>query len=277
MLLLLLLPLQNFVVAGGSPTGTIAVISQHLSCTAASPGGLTTLLLDAQNSSPKPGTTITQYVWAVISMPNKQPVANTTGKVAQVRLPPGRYQLGLLVLDSSEGNAIAQKNFLVAGPQGSSASAGSSDYEDEGSSGSSQSPQQPNEAPDIIDLKQPLQGESGGKLSLPAITDPNGDAVGVSWQLQQGGSTLRSGSCSVISLVNFPAGMYDILVTARDGKLTATGTYQLKVNKPAGSGSGSSSSSGSNSPVPSPTLPKPTLPPTRRQQQQRHQQQQQQC
>ncbi|WIA16634.1 hypothetical protein OEZ85_013297 [Tetradesmus obliquus] len=251
---------QNFVVAGGSPTGTIAVISQPLSYTAASPGGLTTILLDAQNSSPKPGTTITQYVWAVISMPDRQPVANTTGKVAQVRLPPGSYQLGLLVLDSSAGNAIAQKNFILAGPQGNGSShspGGSSDYEDQGAGGSSQPTQQQNEAPDIIDLVQPLQGESGGRVSLPAISDPNGDAVSVSWQLQQGSISLRSGTGSVISLVGVPAGIYSILVTAGDGKLTATGTYQLKVNKPAGS----SSSSSSKSPAPGSTLPKPTLPP----------------
>ncbi|WIA16632.1 hypothetical protein OEZ85_013295 [Tetradesmus obliquus] len=74
------------------------------------------------NSSPKPGTTIRQYVWAVASMPDRQSVANATGKVAQVRLPPGSYMVGLLVLDSSYGNAIALKNFIVAGPQGSGSS-----------------------------------------------------------------------------------------------------------------------------------------------------------
>ncbi|WIA36853.1 hypothetical protein OEZ86_008104 [Tetradesmus obliquus] len=191
---------QNFVVAGGSPTGTIAVISQPLSYTAASPGSLTTILLDAQNSSPKPGTTITQYVWAVISMPDRQPVANTTGKVAQVRLPPGSYQLGLLVLDSSAGNAIAQKNFIQAGPQGSGSSQspdGSSDYEDQGAGGSSQPPQQPNEAPDIIDLVQPLQGESGGRVSLPAISDPNGDALELAVARKTGGGPAAIGQANL--------------------------------------------------------------------------------
>jgi hypothetical protein len=83
-------------------------------------------------------------------MPNKQP--NTTGRVAQVRLPPGSYQLGLLVLDSSAGSAIAQKNVLIAGPQGSSSGSSGGglqpDYEDDpeagSSGGSSQSPKHPN-------------------------------------------------------------------------------------------------------------------------------------
>lgn len=101
---------QNFVVAGGSPTGTIAVISQPLSYAPASPGGATSILLDAQGSSPKPGTSITQYVWAVVRLPSKAAVANATGRLAQVQLPRGTYQLGLLVVDSAAGNAIAQKN-----------------------------------------------------------------------------------------------------------------------------------------------------------------------
>eukprot|EP00882_Tetradesmus_deserticola_P005769 GHRQ01006074.1.p1 GENE.GHRQ01006074.1~~GHRQ01006074.1.p1 ORF type:complete len:256 (+),score=31.74 GHRQ01006074.1:72-770(+) len=112
---------QNFVVAGGTPGGLIAVISQPLSYAPASPGPFTTLLLDAQNSSPKPGSSITQYVWAIVDRVNltadgkPTPVANVTGRLAQVRLRPGAYQVGLLVLDSDNTNAIAQKNF-VAGP-----------------------------------------------------------------------------------------------------------------------------------------------------------------
>eukprot|EP00882_Tetradesmus_deserticola_P014840 GHRQ01015792.1.p1 GENE.GHRQ01015792.1~~GHRQ01015792.1.p1 ORF type:complete len:191 (+),score=21.95 GHRQ01015792.1:90-662(+) len=120
-LLILSNPAQNFVVAGGTLGGLIAVISQPLSYAPASPGPFTTILLDAQNSSPKPGSSITQYVWAVVDRVNltadgkPTPVANVTGRLAQVRLRPGAYQVGLLVLDSDNTNAIAQKNF-VAGP-----------------------------------------------------------------------------------------------------------------------------------------------------------------
>jgi hypothetical protein len=80
---------QNFVVAGGSQNGTIAVITLPLSYVRGSPGRSTTLTLDAQNSSPKPGTTLTQWVWAVITIPDKTAVTNTTGRITQVRLRPG--------------------------------------------------------------------------------------------------------------------------------------------------------------------------------------------
>jgi hypothetical protein len=72
------------VVAGGNPNSTIAVISQPLSYTPSSPGIETTVLLDAQGSAAKPGSTLTQFIWAIITLPGKQPVANATGRVAQV-------------------------------------------------------------------------------------------------------------------------------------------------------------------------------------------------
>jgi len=81
--------LQNFVVAGGSPNGTIAVITLPLSFVRGSPGQSTTLTLDAQNSSPRPGTTITQWVWAIITLPERRAVTNATGRITQVRLRPG--------------------------------------------------------------------------------------------------------------------------------------------------------------------------------------------
>lgn len=82
-------PVQNFVVAGGSQNGTIAVITLPLSYVRGSPGQTTTLTLDAQNSSPRPGTTLTQWVWAVITIPDKRAVTNSTGRITQVRLRPG--------------------------------------------------------------------------------------------------------------------------------------------------------------------------------------------
>jgi hypothetical protein len=84
-------PAQNFVVAGGSQNGTIAVITLPLSYVRGSPGQTTTLTLDAQNSSPRPGTTLTQWVWAVITIPDKRAVTNSTGRITQIRLRQGAY------------------------------------------------------------------------------------------------------------------------------------------------------------------------------------------
>lgn len=82
---------QNFVVAGGSQNGTIAVITLPLSYVRGSPGQTTTLTLDAQNSSPRPGTTLTQWVWAVITIPDKRAVTNSTGRITQIRLRQGAH------------------------------------------------------------------------------------------------------------------------------------------------------------------------------------------
>ena len=84
-----LISLQDFVIAGGSPEGTVAVITQPLSYVRGSTGHTTTLTLDARNSRPRPGTSITQYVWAVITLPDKEAVTNSTGRITQVQLQPG--------------------------------------------------------------------------------------------------------------------------------------------------------------------------------------------
>jgi len=204
------------VVAGGTVNGTLAVIAQPLSFVEPSPGGLTTVLLDAQGSAAKPGTTLTQLVWAVITLPDKQPIANGTGRIAQIRLPLGQFQVGLLVLDSSSANAVAVKDILVGNVVPSpSPPAGSGTG--------------PPAAPDIPVLETPLEAETGGRLSLPSITDPNGDPVSVTWDLRQGDRVIKSGAGAVISLTNIPPGLYTIVVTADDGSLTATGSYQLTV------------------------------------------------
>eukprot|EP00775_Hariotina_reticulata_P011235 gene11235-11384_t len=204
---------QNFVVAGGTVNGTLAVIAQPLSFVEPSPGGLTTVLLDAQGSAAKLGATLTQLVWAVITLPGKQPVANGTGRVTQVRLPLGQFQIGLLVLDSSSANAVAVKDVLVGSvvPPPEDSGAG------------------PPVAPDIPVLDAPLEAETGGRVNLPSITDPNGDPVSVTWDLRQGDRVVKSGAGAVISLANISPGLYTILITADDGSLTATGSYQLRV------------------------------------------------
>ncbi|KAF8065479.1 hypothetical protein HT031_003080 [Scenedesmus sp. PABB004] len=219
---------QNFVVAGGTEGGLIAVITQPQSYVPASPGGWTTVLLDAQNSSPKPGSTINQYVWAIVDRVNlttdgkPTPVANATGRFAQV---------GLLLLDSANNNAIAQKNFVI-GPM-PPLPPGQIPYTDNPRPPAPPPSPRPGEQspPEIPALVAPLDGESGGRVALPTITDPNGDPVDVKWDLKSGDAVVRSGAGSVVSLLNVPPGSYTILVTASDGRLTSTGTYELRVRR----------------------------------------------
>ncbi|KAF6263504.1 hypothetical protein COO60DRAFT_1635124 [Scenedesmus sp. NREL 46B-D3] len=198
---------QNFVVAGGTPGGLIAVISQPLSFVPASPGPFTTVLLDAQNSSPKPGSSITQYVWAIVDRANltaegrPTPIVNATGRLAQVRLRPGLYQVGLLVLDSDTNNAIAQKNFVVP-------------LEDMPPPSPSPSPNPAESQPPVIpQIAAPLEGESGGRVNLPAISDPNNDPVDVQWDIKLDETVIKSGAGSVVSLQNVPPTVDEQLYT----------------------------------------------------------------
>jgi hypothetical protein len=254
--LVVLITMQNFVVAGGTPGGLIAVISQPLSYVPASPGPWTTVLLDAQNSSPKPGSSITQYVWALVDRVNMTadgkptPLVNATGRLAQVRLRPGSYQVGLLVLDSENNNAIAQKNFVV-GPM-APPPPGEIPVEDMPPPSPSPSPNPAEQQPPVIpQLAAPLEGESGGRVNLPAISDPNNDPVDVKWDIKLDDQVIKSGAGSVVSLQNVPPTvgerLYTIVVTASDGSLTATGTYGLKVKKGTG-------------PAPPPPVPPPPAP-----------------
>lgn len=217
--------------AGGTAEdGMIAVITQPLSYVQASPGGVTTVTLDAQNSAPRPGSTITQWVWAIVDQQNKTAVANATGRVAQVRLAPGSYQVGLLILDNSPEakSAIAQKNFQV-GPA-PPLPPGTVPYDPDAPIPPPPLPGGTQQPPVITPSATPLQGESGGRVSLPSIDDPNGDPVTVKWDLKDNnGDVVKSGAGSVISLVAVIPGTYNILVTATDGQLTATGTYTLVV------------------------------------------------
>jgi hypothetical protein len=278
---------QNFVVAGGSQNGTIAVITLPLSYVRGSPGRSTTLTLDAQNSSPKPGTTLTQWVWAVITIPDKRAVTNTTGRITQVRLRPGewlgmagaslvsegcacllcgmrcsldkvnvrsthpvphlansslnhalppaalpattgQYQIGLLVLDSSGGNAVAQKNIQVGQPP--------------------DDPRKQPRPPIIPSIDGPLEAESGGELLLPAITDPNNDPVNVVWQIRKNGKLVTQGTGGNLLLNDVDPGTYEIQVKADDGMLTSSATYDLIV-VPAGKGT--------KKPPPKATTPRP--------------------
>jgi hypothetical protein len=175
---------------------------------------------------------------------------NATGRLAQVRLRPGSYQVGLLVLDSENNNAIAQKNFVV-GPI-APPPPGEIPVEDMPPPSPSPSPNPAEQQPPVIpQLAAPLEGESGGRVNLPAISDPNNDPVDVKWDIKLDDQVIKSGAGSVVSLQNVPPTvgerLYTIVVTASDGSLTASGTYGLKVKKGTG-------------PAPPPPVPPPPAP-----------------
>jgi hypothetical protein len=192
-------------------------------------------------------------VWAIVDRLNltdgkPTPVANATGRFAQIRLQPGSYQAGLLVVDSSGGNAIAQKNFQV-GPAPPLAP-GEIPINPDVVPSPSPSPSAGADQPPVIPpLVAPLDGETGGRVTLPSIEDPNGGQVDVKWDLKEGDSVVRSGAGSVVSLANVEPGSYTILVTATDGRLTSTGSYSLRVRRGTG-------------PAPPPPSPPPPPPPS---------------
>jgi hypothetical protein len=113
---------NTIVIGAGRPDGLIAVISLPNSFVpAATDGNMVSVTLDARGTQASPGNKLTQFVWAVISLPDKTPVTNTTGSRAVVSLPPGDYQAGLLAIDSSGDNAIAKKARGGGGPGGAAA------------------------------------------------------------------------------------------------------------------------------------------------------------
>lgn len=84
---------NTFIIGAGRADGLIAVIALPNSFVPAAPGGNTTVRLDSEGTAPSPGNTLTQFVWAVISLPDKQPVANTSSASSSVQLPQGEYQV----------------------------------------------------------------------------------------------------------------------------------------------------------------------------------------
>jgi hypothetical protein len=121
------------------------------------------------------------------------------------------YQVGLLVVDSNGGNAIAQKNIEVGPPQADAR-------------------KQPR-PPIIPTVDGPLEAEAGGELLLPAITDPNNDVVNVVWTIRQNGQLVKEGTGGSVTLDGVPPGTYVVEITADDGVLTSTGSYDLRVRK----------------------------------------------
>lgn len=55
--------------------------------------GLTRVALDAAGSAAAAGAAVQVALWAVVSLPSRAAVANATGMVAEVWLPPGQYQV----------------------------------------------------------------------------------------------------------------------------------------------------------------------------------------
>ncbi|WIA29786.1 hypothetical protein OEZ86_012260 [Tetradesmus obliquus] len=190
---------KDFVVGSRDPSGASAVITWPPALVQASTegNGLTTVALDGSGSGPaRNGSAISQYIWAVVSMPNKQPVANATGRLTTVSLPAGFYQVGLLVVGSDGNTATARKNFAI-----SSTSANVN-------------------SPPIVKAGLALSGTAGGSLKITGVTDPDGDAVAITWALmdQATGKTTQ-GKGAAVSLVGQAAGSYLLLITANDGRV----------------------------------------------------------
>jgi hypothetical protein len=105
----------------------------------------------------------------------------------------GQYQIGLLVLDSSGGNAVAQKNIEVGPPVND--------------------PRKQPRPPIIPEIDGPLEAEAGGELLLPAITDPNNDPVNVVWQIRQNNKLVKEGTGGNLVLDGVAPGEFQIQVS----------------------------------------------------------------
>jgi hypothetical protein len=216
---------RSFVIGAGRADGLIAVISQPGPWVAPpplppapSPSPRTKWVpvrLDARGTTPSPGNSMTQYVWAVLRLPDKTPVANASGiapagATTVVSLAPGDYQLGLLAIDASGDNAIAKKNFSVAAPVGRN-------------------------SPPTLPAGLAASGPSGGVAVLPAITDPDLDPVQLSWVLDPGGLGVL-GQGTVVSLRGVAPGDYTLSLTASDSRgASSSAMMRLRV-LPAGGG-----------------------------------------
>jgi hypothetical protein len=215
----------NFLVGAGQPDGLIAVIAAPRAWVpppAGLSGGARPIALDALGTAPSPGSTLTQWVWAVISLPEKEALANATGPLASVSLPPGDYQVGLLAIDASGDNAIAKKNFTVAGA-GSPAGAN---------------------LPPVVPAGLVARGPAGGAAALRGVSDPDGDAVAVEWTIDPSGLGIP-GQGAAVSLRGVPPGRYELSLVARDSRGGASsGTATLEVLPPGGGGGGGSAGAG---------------------------------
>lgn len=230
---------RDFVVGNRDASGAVAVITWPPALVQAAPAGATTVALDGSGSAPSSNTSsITQFIWAVVSMPNKVPVANSTGRLTTVSLPAGYYQVGLLVVDIQGNTATARKNFAI-----SSTSANVNN-------------------PPIVKAGLAFSSTAGGSFRITGVTDPDGDALTITWAMmdQATGKTVQ-GKGQTVSMTGLAAGKYLLLITANDGRSGETsGTATVTVLGQGGSTATSmpssiTSSSGSR-------LPAPPMPPS---------------
>lgn len=224
---------RDFVVGYRAASGASAVITWPPELVqAASANGVTTVALDASGSAAaSSGATITQYIWAVVDQATRTAAGNATGRLTTVNLPPGSYQIGLLVMDSQGHTASARKDFTVGSGTGVINN------------------------PPIIRAGMTYNGTVGGVLQITGITDPDGDNITVTWALldQSTGQT-ATGTGFTILLANLTAGPHLLLITAKDGKGgETTGTAAVTVlPKPGTTVSSTSGTSGQRLPNLSP-------------------------
>jgi hypothetical protein len=83
-------------------TAVAAISLPPPSVLAASGSGLTRVALDSTGSLPAAGTRVANVLWAVVSIPGRTAVANTTGSVGEVWLFPGNYQVSRFSLHLQE-------------------------------------------------------------------------------------------------------------------------------------------------------------------------------
>lgn len=75
--------------------------------------GTYTLQLRGEQSCGAGGAALSSYVWAVIALPDKQLVFNSTGPASSVELKPGTYMVGLLVMDGRSNHAVHMRNITI--------------------------------------------------------------------------------------------------------------------------------------------------------------------
>jgi hypothetical protein len=222
---------NTIIIGAGRSDGLIAVIQLPNSYVPAGPaGGMASVPLDAFGTQASPGNRLTQWVWAVISLPDKTPVTNTTGSTAVVSLPGGDYQVGLLAIDSAGDNAIAKKNFTVGG----SSNGG------------------PFIPPGLV-----VRGPSGGVAVIQGVVGPDNIPLTLQWTIDPDGRFATPGQGTVVNLSGIPPGEYTLAIIAsiNEGAMSSTARATLQVTP--GTGAGARPGGGAN--LPSLRLPSLTL------------------